>query len=130
MLNIPRPTQGEYAEKPKVSKTPAIIATATSGVLLALTAAAYWRFDSLANSAASDGGFLMGDFDKRFQRDQERIERTHRWMKISLGMFATTVISSAVTGYLWSRHDNPGPSVGLEPTNSGVMFQFYRPLYH
>jgi len=82
VLNIPRPTQGQYAEKPNVSRTPAIIATATSGVLLALTAAAYWRFDSLANSAALDHNTPMFD-PNQFARDQKRIERTHRWMKIS-----------------------------------------------
>jgi hypothetical protein len=124
VLHIPAPTQGQYAIKPHTSRTPALIATAATGVLLTASILSYRKFNSVNNSGHGD--VIGNDIDTMVQA--KRMESADRWMKISLGMFASTVISSAVTGYLWSRSENPGPSVNLEPTNSGVMFQYFRPI--
>jgi len=118
---IPRPTQGPFAEttlddRPRKSRTAAIIATAATGTLLLASIAAWYRYDQVLTDTSDVTGQTRGEV-------QHQIDRTQRWKHIGLGTFAAALVSCGVTGYMWSRLEHV-PTMTIEPTNQSIRVAY------
>ena len=109
------------AEKP--SMTPALIATGVSAVLLAATAATYWKFHSATENQHSRVVFFDDpSWSDRWVDDQNNVTA---WRDRSIAMFAITAISSGVTGFMWSRRER-APTVNVTPMSGGMRVSLAR----
>jgi hypothetical protein len=121
VLYIPEPTQGVFAERPKISYTPAIIGTSATGALLVLSALSFVKYEKVQGSTGREyaSEVTVEELDRRlFESDRTK----SRWKHIWLGTMAATLASAGTTAYLWSRHDRFTPTVDIDPTNSAASF--------
>jgi hypothetical protein len=102
------------------SRVPEIVATSASGVLLVATLYAYTRFYHY-QSLTSD---TMWKFESQ-KAYTEHKNQLRKWDDLSLELTAVTLVTGAITAFLWTRHQTPD-SFSVQPTHGGGVASFSR----
>lgn len=108
-------------EKP--SMKPALIATSVSVVLVGLSAGAYYKFHESTQHLHTR--IIPLSDPQALEKATEDQRNTAAWRDRLIGMVVITVVSSGVTGYMWSRREQ-APTINVTPMNGGMRVSLAR----
>ena len=108
---------------PPNARTPAIIASAATGVLFVATIGSYVRHQHFVELMRQDTLVINDENDMVGKAHYEHQNAAFRWQHIAIGVGVTTLVSAGLTGYLWSRATDKSFSrahaVTVAPSASG-----------
>jgi len=99
---------------PPPSRIPDVIATVATGALVAGLVVSHLRFSNYDREAYAIRNRRPVDWDAV----EQTLDQRHRWSNIRTGLAAATIISGAVTIFLWTRNA-PKSSFSVQPTDDG-----------
>jgi hypothetical protein len=102
------------------SRIPEIVATSATGVLVVATVVSFAKFYQYQSLTQGTQWKFESLEDYTEHKNQMR-----KWDDLSLSLTAVTLVSGAITAFLWTRHQTPD-SFSVQPTTGGAVASFGR----
>src|SRR5205814_1983729 len=98
------------------------VATGVSAALLISTVLAYRHTQYLFDQIDNNQGIVEPghSIDEEVRLRQQATDHAAHWHTTWLALAGATVVSGAVTSYLWSRHETQAQSAHVDPINQPI----------